>query len=116
MWLNTWSGKRKKEQPNQLRSKPTIGFRSDLSPGALGYIKKLSKTKQKSDFINQAIEQRYFLVINKKQFLKQILQEDYALCRFLLRKIGNEKEKNREKIREYHKEWRKNRRKINELE
>jgi len=90
-WLKSWTGKRKKEQPNRLRQKPTIGFRSNLSHGALGYIKKLAKIKQKANFINRAIEQRYFLVTNKKQFLKQMIQEDYALCRFLLRKIGNEK-------------------------
>ena len=89
-WLNSWSGKRKKEKTNQLRKDPTIAFRSNLSPGAIGYIKKLAANKQKSDFINQAVEMKYFLVTNKKQFLKQILQEDYELCRFLLRKIGNE--------------------------
>ena len=74
-----------------MRKKPTIGFRSDLHPETLGYIKKLATQKQKSNFINQAIEMKYFLTKNKKQFLKQMLQEDYDLCRYLLRKIGNEK-------------------------
>ncbi len=89
MWNKFWK-KKQKEKPNQLRKKPTIAFRSNLNNETLGYIRKLSKEKQKSNFINQAIEQRYFLVTNKKQFLKQMIQEDYALCRYLLRKIGGE--------------------------
>jgi len=89
-WIKKWIGKRKKEQPNSLRSKPTIGFRSNLSPGILGYLKKLALQKQKSDFINQAIEQRYFLLTNKRQFLRQVLKENYNLCRYLLRKIGGD--------------------------
>lgn len=91
MFKKSWTGKRKKEQPNRLRQKPTITFRSDLSPETLGYIKRLSSIKQKSRFINQAIEQRFFYVKGKRQFLRQMLQEDYALCRYLLRKIGKEK-------------------------
>jgi len=49
-WENTWNGKRK-DKPNQLRSKPTIAFRSNLSPEALGYIKKLAGVRAKSNFI-----------------------------------------------------------------
>jgi len=94
MWLNIWSRKNKKENPNSMRKYPTIGFRSKLNPITLGYIKKLSTNKQKSDFINQAIEMKYFLTKNKKQFLKQMIEQDYELCRFLLRKIGNEKSMN----------------------
>ncbi len=90
MFKKSWTGKRKKEQPNKLRQKPTITFRSNLSPETLGYIKKLSTQKEKSKFINQAIEQRYFLMSNKKQFLRQVIQENPALCKYLLRKIGNE--------------------------
>ena len=85
------SERRKKEKPNKLRFKPTIAFRSDLNPETLGYIKKLALQKQKSKFINQAIEMRFFYMKRKKQFLRQMMQEDYALCRYLLRKIGNEK-------------------------
>ena len=91
VWKKSWTGKRKKEKTNRLRKNPTIGFRSKLCPETLGYIKKLAEIKQKANFINQAIEQRYFLMSNKKQFLKHMLIEDYALCRYLLRKIGNEK-------------------------
>ena len=91
MFKKSWNGKRKKEQPNRLRPKPTITFRSNLSQETLGYIKKLSNHKEKSKFINQAIEQRYFLMSNKRQFLRQMLQEDYNLCRALLRRIGNQK-------------------------
>ena len=85
-----WAGKRKKEKSNTLRSQPIIGFRSNLHPITLAYIKKLAQQKQKSNFINQAIEQRYFMETNKKDFLKNGLEENYELCRALLRKIGNE--------------------------
>ena len=91
MWINSWGGKRKKEKPNQLRLKPTIAFRSDLSPETLGYIKKLALQKEKSRFINQAIEMRYFYLTNKRGFLKQVIEYEYNLCRYLLRKIGGRK-------------------------
>ena len=90
-WLKSWGGKRKKEKPNQLRMKPTIAFRSDLSPETLGYIKRLSNIRQKSRFINQAIEMSHFYRTSKKQFLKQMMQENYEICKYLLRKIGNDK-------------------------
>lgn len=89
MWKRN-PNKKEREKPNRLKLKPTIGFRSNLSPLVLGYLKKLSTNKAKSDFINQAIEQRFFLLTNKRQFIKNILKENYNLCRFLLRKIGNE--------------------------
>ncbi|MFH1327042.1 MAG: hypothetical protein ABIH59_02865 [archaeon] len=84
-------GNRKKEQPNRLRKKPTITFRSDLSPGALAYIKKLSEIKAKSQFINRAVDMRFLYITNKKWFVRQVLKENYNLARYLLRKIGNEK-------------------------
>jgi len=90
-WLKSWTSKRKKENPNRMRQKPTIAFRSDLHLETLGFIKKLALQKQKSNFINQAIEQRYFMITNKRQFLKRVLQENYKLCRYLLRRIGNRK-------------------------
>ena len=81
---------RKKEPTNRLRYKPTISFKSNLSPETLGYIKKLALQKDKSRFMNQALEVAYFRETNKRQFLRNVLQEDYELCRHLLRKIGNE--------------------------
>jgi len=90
-WQNSWNDKRKKEKPNSLRSKPTIAFRSNLCPETLEYINKLSKENKKSKFINQAIEMRFFMITNKKQFLSQVLESEYLLARFLLRKIGNRK-------------------------
>lgn len=81
-------GKMKKELSNNIREKPIVTFRSNLSLETLRYIRKLALQKQKATFINQAIEMKYFLLTNKRQFLKQILQENYALCRYLLRKIG----------------------------
>ena len=82
---------RKKEPANRLRDKPTISFKSNLSPECLGYIKKLALQKQKSRFLNLASERLYLMKTNKKQFLINILQEDSKLCRYLLRKIGQRK-------------------------
>jgi len=91
--FKTTYGKRK-VKPNRLQKDPVIAIHSKLNSETLGYIKKLSTKKEKSKFINQAIEMKYFLIKNKKQFLKQMIQEDYELCRYLLRKIGNEKSMN----------------------
>jgi len=88
MWQKSWTGKRKKEKPNQMRNNPTIAFRSKLHTETLGHIKKLAKIKQKANFINQAIEMRYFYLTNKRQFLKQVLEYEYPLARHLLRIIG----------------------------
>ncbi len=88
MWQKVWN-KRKKEKPNSESMNPRISFRSKLSPGTLGYIKKLAKQKQKSEFINKAIEMRFFMETDKRQFIKQVMTEDYELCRHLLRRIGN---------------------------
>ena len=90
MVFKTKHGKRK-AKPNSLKQDPVVAFHSKLSPETLGFIKKLALQKQKSKFINQAIEQRYFLLTNKRKFLKEMLRENYDLCRFLLRKIGKEK-------------------------
>ena len=51
MWKRN-PNKKEREKPNRLKLKPTIGFRSNLSPLVLGYLKKLSTNKAKSDFIN----------------------------------------------------------------
>ena len=92
----TWQkniNKKEKEKPNQLRSKPTIAFRSNLNIETLDHLKKLSTQKQKANFINQAIEMRYFYIKDKKQFLSQILDYNYDLAKYLLRKIGDQKKK-----------------------
>jgi len=73
---------------NQKRKNQIISFQSDLNPITLGYVKRLAKRNEKSEFINKAIEMRFLLENNKKQFIKQILENDYELCRYLLRKIG----------------------------
>lgn len=87
VWKKKWASKRK-QKPNREQKKPTISFRSNLSPEALSYIKKLAGIKAKSQFINQAIEMRYFYKKNKRAFLRQIIDYDYPLVKYLLRKIG----------------------------
>lgn len=91
VWKKVWDGKKRKSNKEDL--KPIIAFRSNLSPGTLGYIKKLTKQKQKSNFINKSIEMRFFIETDKRQFLNQMLKENYELCRHLLRRIGNGRKK-----------------------
>jgi hypothetical protein len=90
VFQTTWTGTRKKEPPNKLRKKPVISFKADLSPEALGYLGKLSKMRAKSQFINQAIEMRFFYVMNRRGFMRRMLEYNYYLARYLLRRIGNE--------------------------
>ena len=86
-WKKIWNGNRKTE-PNRLQKKPTISFRSNLSPEALGCIKKLATQKEKSRFINQAIEMKYFYETSRKGFLMQMVQYNFSMCKHLLRQIG----------------------------
>jgi len=90
VWENK-SVPKKKGKQNRLKENPVIAFHSDLNPTTLAYLKQASLKRKKAEFINQAIEQRYFLLTNKRQFLINMIKEDYALVRFLLRKIGGEK-------------------------
>lgn len=90
-WQKVLKGKRKKERPNSLRLKPTIAFRSDLSPGALGYLVKLAIQKEKSKFINQAIEMRYYFSISKARFISELIKENFQLTKHLLRKEGRKR-------------------------
>lgn len=94
-WERTWTGKRKKEDSNRLRSKPTIAFRSDLGPDILGYIKKLAAAKGKSRFINQAIGMRFFYLFNRKRFLSEVIRENYQQAKHILRKEGSRQKKNK---------------------
>lgn len=87
-WKKVWNGSKRKTEPNRLQKKPTISFRSDLSPGALGHIKKLATLKEKSRFINNAIEMRYFYETSRKGFLLQMIQYNFNMCKHLLRQIG----------------------------
>jgi len=96
-WQPVWKGKRKKEQPNRLRSKPTISFRSNLGPEVLRHIKKLALQKEKSRFINKAIEMRYFYETCPKGFLVQMIQHNFSFCKHLLRQIGSSFKLNQEK-------------------
>lgn len=90
-WKKIWSWSRKKEEPNRLRKKPTIAFRSDLSPEALYYIKKLALQKEKSEFINRAIDMRYYFLNNKERFISDIVRENFELTKHLLRQEGSKR-------------------------
>jgi hypothetical protein len=81
---------KRKSVPNSLKRKPVMSFKTDLSPGALDYLKGLTKVNAKSQFINRAIEMRYMYERDTRRFLKITLREYYSLARHLLRKIGQE--------------------------
>jgi len=90
-WKRSWNGKRKKDRPNSQQNKPTISFRSQLAPEVLGYIKKISEQKGKSEFINKAVSMRYFYFVNKKKFIEEIVRNNFHLSRSILRKIGSKR-------------------------
>ncbi len=90
VWKKTWKKiKRKKELPNRLSKNPHISFRSNLSSGTLGYIKKLALRKSKSEFINKAIEMKYYFLTNKEKFISEIIRDNFELTKHLLRKEGS---------------------------
>ena len=88
-WKKTVNGKRKKELPNRLKKRQTISFRSNLSQGALGYIKRLALQKEKSEFINKAIEMGHYLLTNKERFISEVIEQDFQLAKRILRKVGS---------------------------
>lgn len=90
-WKKIWSWGRRKEEPNRFRKKPTIAFRSDLSQEALYYIKKLALQKEKSEFINKAIEMRYYYLNNKERFISEIIRDNFQLSKHLLRQEGSKR-------------------------
>ncbi len=87
-WKKTWNGSKRETEPNRLSKNPTISFRSNLEPETLGHIKKLSTGRDKSKFINQAIEMKYLYETKKKGFLVQMIQYNFSLCKHILRQIG----------------------------
>lgn len=88
-WQKVWRGKRKKALPNRLKTNPTISFRSDLSPEALSHVKMLALQKEKSGFINKAIEMRYYFLTNKEKFISEMIKDHFQLARHILRKVGS---------------------------
>ena len=90
-WQNTCRGKRKKALPNRFKSRPTISFRSNLSPEELGYIKKLSERKEKSEFINSAIKMRFYLSTSKERFISEVIRENFELAKDILRNEGTKR-------------------------
>lgn len=88
-----WTGTRKKELPNRLRKNPVVSLRLNLYPTTLAYLNTKKNRKERSRFILKAIETKVFIETNKRLFLKQMMEEDYHLCRYLLRKIGDRRNK-----------------------
>jgi hypothetical protein len=83
-----WNSSRKKELPNKLRKNPIISPRLNLSQLAYVYLNNRKKTGERTRFILGAIETKVFIETDKRFFLKQMLENNYPLCRHLLRKIG----------------------------
>ena len=89
-WQKKWGFIKRKQIPNKEKRKPTISFRSDLTPEVLGYIRDLVDNKEKSRYINDAIQEKYFRENNKVAFLRQQIIYNFNLVKYLVRKIGNE--------------------------
>ena len=88
VWKNTFKHKLK---PNKLSKNPTISFRATLQPAILSYMKTLSTLRTKSKWISKAIEMKFLLERNKREYLNQILESDYELSKYILRQIGKKR-------------------------
>jgi len=71
--------------------KNTMGFRPNtdmLSREGITFLKNLGEHNERSKWISQACEFMYDYEHNKKGLLIRIIQDNFELCKHLLRKIG----------------------------
>ena len=91
--VSMWPNKKKLSEwspgiPNKFRDKPTIAFHSKLSPEAKAHLNALSRLGKKSQYINDAIEMKVWHDKHPKGFLLNMIQNNFTLCKYLVRKIG----------------------------
>ena len=74
---------------NFYEKRKSMNFNTDLLPkNVLHYLDNLSRNKERSRFIVDAINQRYLYLTNPKQYFKQLIELNFYLIKHLLRKIG----------------------------
>jgi len=74
--------------PNNMRDKPSVGFRSNLSPEAAEYLRGMNRLGLQSKFINDAIEMKVWFEKYPKGFLLNLVKNNFQLCKYLVRKVG----------------------------
>ena len=87
----TWKSK---EKPNSQRDFPTLSFRTNnLDPEVLNYLLGLQEKGEMSKFICSAIQTRHFIEFSPTSFINNLVEQYYDKVRFILRKVGRERNK-----------------------
>lgn len=71
--------------------KKSIGFKPNtdrISRESITFLKNLGQYRERSKWISQACELLYDYEHRRKGFLVRIIQDNFELCKHLLRKIG----------------------------
>jgi len=78
-----------KQKPclNQNRKRPVTTFRMD--PDVQQILKGRVAHREKSSFINKAIKTRYYLEVNKKAILVQLIRDNPVLAYHVFRQMGH---------------------------
>lgn len=76
--------------PNRCCNTPIVSFRAKLSPSCLYHLKDLKSKKLANQYINDAIESKYFQEQNLISYWEQIIKANFYLFRRLVRKAGRE--------------------------
>ena len=74
--------------PNKMKDNPVLGFKSRLGPEARDYLHGMNKLGLQSQFINDAIEMKVWHDKHPKGFLLNMIQNNFELCKHLLRQVG----------------------------
>ena len=74
--------------PNKMKDNPTTAFRSRLSPEAADHLRGMNRLGLQSQFINDAIEMKVWHDKHPKGFLLNMIQNNFELCKHLLRQVG----------------------------
>jgi len=77
------------EKPNRDKYKPNLAFKSDLDSEIMKHLDSMGQLGLKSSFINRAIRFYYRYQNYRKAFMIDIIQENYELAKYLLRRIGS---------------------------
>ena len=94
MWEKTYNNNKKDVIPNRYAKRRVETFKCDLESQIL--LRKLSRVKQKSKFINRAIKTQADLDDNFKGFLVRLVQLNYGLVKHILRQIGRARKQNKD--------------------
>ena len=69
----------------QIRFKPNTDF---ISREGITFLKHIGERGERSQWISRACELLYDYENHKKGFLVQMMQDNFEICKYILRKIG----------------------------